>query len=419
MVLELKKTDFSLSNKKAVSKLIVTIILLGLLLTASVYAIQSSLNSGSPSAVLGQSYVPVPGALVSASGDNGSGGTIADGSGNYNMATYFGTGNYSVTASAPGYIDQQVDNVPVTSGAETTGVNIYLSVSGGISGKITDAVTGSPVADAIVTAYNATGTDTSGQTTFTDSNGNYQIIQNLASGTYNVAVDYAVGYLNNTLNNVQVTAGVMTSGQNLALVKSGVITGTITSTSTGAKLQGIDVFAESSDGVYAGFGSTNSAGVYTINTNLATGTYNLTESFPTGYITNTVSGVSVIAGQTTTQNIQLSPSGVISGTVTNVANGQPISDVSILVTSSTGGFGFATTDSSGNYMVNTDLATGSYTVEAIYDIQFSTYPSPVNVVAGQTTSGINFQFTVTLSGIISGQVTVSTGGPLGRRIRIC
>src|SRR5208337_3016983 len=109
MVLELKKTDFSLSNKKAVSKLIVTIILLGILLTASVYAIQSSLNNGSSIAVLGQSYVPVPGALVSASGDNGSGGTTADSSGNYNIATYLGTGTYSVTASAPGYIDQQVD----------------------------------------------------------------------------------------------------------------------------------------------------------------------------------------------------------------------------------------------------------------------------------------------------------------------
>jgi len=390
--------------------MLVTIILLGILVTASVYAVQSSLNSGSSKTVLGLTYVPVPGAIVSASGDSGSGGTIADSSGNYNIATYLATGNYSLTASAPGYIDNQINNVAVTSGAETTGVNIYLSVSGGISGKVTDKTTGAPIANAIVTAYNATGTDNVGQTTFTDTNGNYQIIQNLASGTYNVEVDFATGYLNTTLNGISVTAGAMTSGVNLALLKSGVFTGTITS-AAGANLQGISVYAESSDGVSAGFATTNSAGVYTINTDLATGTYNITEFFPTGYLTNTVSGIAVTAGQTTTKNIQLSPSGVISGTVTNIANGQPIADVSIIVSSTSNSGGFGSTDASGKYQVNTDLPTGSYSVEAYYGGSIST-PINVNVVAGQTTGGVNFQFTVAASGTISGQVTISTGGPL-------
>ena len=310
-----------------------TAILLAMLAGASIYAFQSSFNGSPARDVLGQSYVPVPGAFVSASGDNGSGLALADSAGNYIITSYLGTGNYSVTASAPGYIDQQVNNVAVTSGAQTTGVTIYLNVSGGISGQVTDAATGSPLPNVIVTAYNATGTGTSGQIAFTDANGNYQIIQNLGTGTYNVTVDYAPGYLYTTLSGISVTEGAMTSNVNFPLAASGVITGTVTNANSGATLQGISIEAVSADGAFYAFGVTNSSGQYTLNTDLPSGIYNVTELFPTGYLTNMVSGISVTAGQTTTQDIALSPSGVISGTVTNAANGQPISGVSIIVTS--------------------------------------------------------------------------------------
>ena len=115
-------------------------VLLGILIGASVYAIQSANNNQSYKAAFAQTYVPVPGALVSASGDGGSGGALADSSGNYLISTYLGTGTYSVMASAPGYIDGQTDNVAVTSGAQTANVIVYLSVSGGISGQVTDSV---------------------------------------------------------------------------------------------------------------------------------------------------------------------------------------------------------------------------------------------------------------------------------------
>jgi hypothetical protein len=401
-----------LLKNKITGNLLITILLVGVLAGISIYAFQSNLSRQASNVVYGQSYVPVPGALVTASGDNGGGYSVADSNGMYDITSYLDNGSYSVMASASGFIDQQIDNINVTSGAETTNVNIILSVSGGISGQVTDAATGAPISGAIVTAYNATGTDTSGQTTSTDSNGNYQIIQNLATGTYNVTVEFATGYIDQTLSEISVTAGAMTSNVNFALAASGVITGTITDANTGADLQGIDVFAESVEGAFFASGVTNSAGQYTLNTNLATDTYNVTESLPTGYLTNTASGISVTAGQTSTVNIALSPSGVISGTVTNIANGQPISGVSIFVSSASGGFGFATTDASGNYQVNTDLATGSYTVEAFYDSQPPGTNPSVSVVSGQTTPNINFQFTVPQSGTISGQVTSSTGGPV-------
>ncbi len=399
-----------LRKNNAAAKLLITIVLLGILVGASIYAFQASINNENTKTVYGQSYVPVSGAYVYASGENGTGSAVADSQGKYNITTYLGTGNYSVTASAPGYLDQQVDNINVTSGSETTGVNIYMTLSGGISGNVTDAATGSPLPDVMIRALNATGTNS--EYAFSDAKGNYQIIQNLPTGTYNVTVEFATGYLYTTISDVSVTEGVMTTGVNFALSASGVINGTVTAANTGAALQGILVEAENVNGAYAAFGITNAAGQYTLNTNLPTGTYNVTEFFPTGYLTNTISGVSVIAGQTTTQDIQLHPSGIISGTVTNSANGQPIPDVTILATSSSGNGGFATTDASGNYQVNTNLNTGNYTVEALYGSQFQTYPTNVTVTAGQTTSGIDFTFTVTPSGTVTGQVTSSAGGPV-------
>ena len=155
---------------------------------------------------------------------------------------------------------------------------------------------------------------------------------------------------------------------------------------------------------------TNPAGQYTLNTNLPTDTYNVTELLPTGYLTNTVTGIAVTAGKTTTANIALDPSGVISGRVTNIANGQPISGASIEAISGSF-FGLASTNSSGYYQVSTDLGTGTYVVDASYGSSFATNSS-VSVVAGQVTPNVNFQLTVTPSGTISGQVTSLTGGPV-------
>jgi hypothetical protein len=398
-----------LLKNKIAANLLITIILVGLIAGISITAFQTSFNNKSSQVVYGATTFPVSGAYVSASGDSGSGSAIANAQGQYSITSFLDTGNYSVVASAPGFIDQQVDNIAVTAGIETTNINIIMSVSGGISGKVTDAVSGSPLPGVIVTAYNASGTGTSGESGFTDANGNYQIIQNLLTGTYNVTIEFATGYIYATVSGILVTAGVMTNNVNFALVRSGVITGIITDSVSHVALQGIFVEGMSSNGAFSAFAITNSIGQYTLNTNLPTGTYNITELFPTGYIVKTVSGISVTTSQTTTQNIALDPSGVISGRVTNIANGQPISGASIAVTSGSF-FGVASTNATGYYNVSTGLVTGTYTVFASYGSSFSTNPS-VSVVAGQVTPNVNFQLTVTVtpSGTISGQVTSSTG----------
>jgi hypothetical protein len=401
-------------NRKITANLIITLLLIGLIAGISSFAIQSSLDNAKTA--YGQTTIPVPGASVTASGDAGSGSATANAQGQYSITTFLDTGTYSVIGSAPGYIDQQVDNIQVTAEAQTSNVNIIMNISAGISGKVTDAVTGLPVNFAAVAVESADGSIN--ENTFTDANGNYQIIQNLQTGTYNVTAEYflgTIGYLSQTKTSVVLTAGSMKSNENFALAYSGVITGTITDANSHALLKGIFVEAENVNGLYSGFATTDANGKYTMNYNLGTGTYNLTEFSPTGYLTNTVSGQAVTAGQTTTVNIALSPSGVISGKVTNTANGQPISGADVFVTNTLGTifYGSATTDTSGNYQVNTNLATGSYTVEAFYGISVVTYPSNVSVVAGQTSFNINFQLTVTVtpSGTVSGKVT-SSGAPV-------
>jgi len=110
-----------LFNKKLAANLIVTLLLVGALARIAIVTIQSSVNQETSKVVYGQPYVPVPDAIVDASGDNGAGYAIADNNGQYDMTSGLLTGSYSVDASANGYIVQQLNNINVTSGAETTG----------------------------------------------------------------------------------------------------------------------------------------------------------------------------------------------------------------------------------------------------------------------------------------------------------
>ena len=404
-----------LKNKLAVN-LLLTILLLGLIAGVSINVFHSPLNNGNFQFAKAATLVPVPGAIVSATGGIvGSGSAVANSQGQYSITSFLDSGNYTVDASAPGFIDQQVNNVVVVAGSQTSNVNIVMNVSGGISGKVTDAVSGSPLSFAIVSVEKSDGSSTG--SAFTDSNGNWQIIQNLQTGTYNVTVQSyssTIGYLQVTRSAISVTAGSMTSNVNIALPRSGIITGTVTDAISSAALSGLSVEAVYPNGTYASFASTNSTGQYTINSNLPTGTYNVTVASPTGYFTKTVGSVSVTAPSTTTVNIALTRSGVISGKVTNSANGQPISGA-IISASFDSVSGYASTDVNGNYNISTDLTTGSYSVTAFYGSNFVTNPS-VSVVAGQTTANINFQLAVPSSGTISGKVTTSAGALSGASV---
>jgi hypothetical protein len=376
------------------------------------------LGSRTSNLAYGQSLVPVPGAQVTATGVNGTGIASANAQGQYNITSYLGAGSYQVTASASGYVDTTVNDINVSSGVETPNVNIVLQASGVITGKVTDALTGMPLQNAQVTAVNSTGAAIAPSAT-TDANGNYQINQSLPTGTYSVTVVYVSGvngYLNTTESGISVTAGATTSNVDVALPRSGVITGTITDANTQQPLQGITVVCQSTDGLYTDTAITNSTGQFVLQNNLPTDTYNLTEISPTGYLVNTLSSVSVTSGATTTENVALNPSAVISGIVTNYATGQPI-EGAYVYTLNVGGqtLAYAYTDASGNYTLNTNLPTGNYidSVYAVYEGQYGSVgiPGGLPLTAGQTAYNIDIEISIPPSGTITGTVT-DPGSPI-------
>ena len=363
--------------------------------------------------------VPVPNANVSTVGNNtgDTGSTTSDSNGNYRITNAFlETDTYNVTASATGFIDTTISNVLVTAGSETSGQNILMPVSGGISGKVTDAIGGAPLS-AYVYAKSGSYTGYSA----TDSNGNYQIITNLDTGTYNVSattvynallgIPLAAGYLDHTQTSVSVTRGVMTSNINLAMAHCGSIAGTLTDSVTNAPQSGDYLAVRNAvTGAYIPIMAlTNSTGGYVLNTNLATGTYNVSVTLPCpGHLPKTVGPISVTAGAQTIQNIAIDPSGGISGQVTS--GGQGVSGASVRADSNDFVYyGGSTTDSNGNYLINSNLGTGTYTVSVSYR-SATNQATGVSVAAGATTSGVNIALTIPATGSITGTVTSTHGG---------
>jgi hypothetical protein len=356
---------------------------------------------------------PLAGVYVSADGDNGSGFAITDSSGHYTMITGLKTGTYNLTTFAYGYITSEVGSVSVTAGQTTSGVNFDLLLSGGISGLVTDAVSQAPLNGSDVFANLSNGTGTFGFFGTTGTDGKYLIATNLATGMYNVSIYLAPdGYIRQ-MTTANVVAGVETKNVNLALARSGILSGKVAAPN-GTGLFGIDVIASSGTS-YFGSATTDSAGNYRIATGLGTGSYNVYASGD-GNFTLYTGNVAVTAGQETSGiNMELTPvttpptpSGTIAGRITDQSN-NPIGFASVTASGSSG-TGFGETDSNGYYNVSSGLGNGNdYNVTATasgyYD---ASYPTLVSVTVDQTTSNINIQMTAQPAqnfGTITGTVT--------------
>ena len=352
------------------------------------------------------SGVSVAGAMVVASGSQGYGYATTNALGQYSITEGLKTGTYNVSAIAEGYLIKEIKNVLVTVGQETPNINFYLSLSGGISGKVTDAVSGLPLQNIFIVAIISNGTY--GWQAVTDADGNYHIITNLPTGTYNVTALLPEGHIGKTVSGIAVTAGAEVTGVNLALERSGIISGRVTATPSGAPLESATVTAASGDGHYVGSATTNGTGYYRISSGLGTGTYNVVAMY--GFSFGQVTGVSVVAGsETSNVNIAIAvsppPSGMISGKVTDMS-GNPLVDATVTAEGPAGS-GSATTDENGDYLISSGLGTGTYTVEASAFGYSPKNVSGVSVTVDQVTPNINFQLSripPEQSGRISGTV---------------
>ena len=398
-------------KRKLVADFMVLMVLLSVFASISALTLSSSSKKVFSGVVYAAPSIPLEDAYVTASGPEGYGSASTDSSGHYSITEGLMTGNYTVTASAHGYLDAEIENVSVTGGLETSNVNFMLNVSGAISGKITEVGTALPLQSVWVTAESSVSGGIS-ETDFTDANGDYFIYTNLPTGTYNVTASYSTGHITKDTTGISVTAGIETKNVNLALDKSGIISGTVTDSISSLPVPDIAIFVSTAAGAFSGYALTNSSGKYRVNMNLATGSFNISVLYPEGYISKEVSGIAVTAGLETTADFTLDPSGIISGRVTALSGGQPVANASVSAYSA--GFDFfgsADTDAAGYYRIASGLGTETYTVMASLGSDFN-MTTGVNVVAGSETSDVNFQLTITPTGTITGRVTNTTGSPI-------
>jgi hypothetical protein len=285
----------------------------------------------------------IAGATVSLSGPT-SASTTADASGNYSFSG-IPAGTYTVTGTASGYKARSYSGVIVTSG-QTTTQNVELTTTGRVTGTVTGAG-GAALSGATVTLQggNLPTTDT----VTTDATGSYTSNWD-PIGTYTVTCS-AAGYADQTVGGVSITTGGLTT-VNCALSNTGTLTGVVTNLNNGGAISGATVS-------YSGGSTTTDAtGRYTF-TGVSSGTYSVTAT-ASGYKARTYSGVTVTAGVTNTQDIQLTTTGRVTGTVT--AGGAAVSGATVtlqggnLSTTDT-----VTSDSTGHYTSNWDPI-GTYTV---------------------------------------------------------
>jgi len=200
--------------------------------------------------------------------------------------TDIASGSYKMKAEAVLTNDAKPDN-----NLKTRDVFINLPL-GTIAGTITNASNGLPIEGASVTTDNYTNT--------TNADGHYTITDVLA-GTYTVTAS-ATGYESSPQTDITVTAGETTT-LNFTLTPlptTGTITGIVTDSSTGEPIANAILTVNDMST------TTNSSGAYVIS-NVLAGTYTVTAS-ANGYEDSSQTDITVVAGQTTTVDFELTPS---------------------------------------------------------------------------------------------------------------
>jgi thermitase len=326
--------------------------------------------------------LPIVGVTVS----DGSRTVLSDASGQYTISDV-PPGSYQVVARKEGY---ESSSLTVAVLEETTAVaNLPLTriiLLGAITGAVTDAGDGSPVAGATVTD----GT----RTVLTDATGQYTI-SDVPPGTYEVVAGKE-GYESSSLTVTVLEEATTVADFSLSqIVVFGSITGSVTDAEDGSPIPDAVV----SDGTRTT--TTDATGKYTI-ANVPPGTYQVTAS-KSGYYSSS-SSVTVLAGATALANFSLSEiivPGSISGTVTSAKDGSPIVGATV-----TDGTRTTSTDAMGKYTI-ASVPPDTYQVTASKSGYYSS-SSSVTVLAG-TTAVASFSLTE-VPGAITGTVTSAKDG---------
>lgn len=337
--------------------------------------------------VLGATVTVNPGAITA----------MTDAAGAFAFALAPGT--YTVTSTATG-LGTATGAATIVAGAATA-VNVPLPITaaanGVLTGTITDAATGLPVAGVIVTAnpVPAPAAGTPAITAVTDANGNYAIA--VPAGSYTITAT-ALGFATTTTATATVvTAGANAAPANVTLTAgaNGTVTGVITDPVTGLPVVGATVTL--TPGGFTGI--TDATGAYSIQA--PAGTYTVSAT-ALGF--TAVPGTAIVAaGGAVAVNVTVTAAanGILTGQVIDGATGLPA--VGVTVTANPGGF-TAVTGATGSFSLA--VPPGTYTVTTtVLGFGNVTTATPVTVAAGATVPAGTTTITPAPNGTITGTVT--------------
>ncbi|GEM_PF-1990800 len=285
--------------------------------------------------------------------------------------------------------------------------------------------------------------------TMANSTGQFQLDSPLGSGFYNVTA-FSPGYVADNAATVIVNENGTTSAANLtvAMRPSAVISGIVTD-EQGRPVPGVVVSVGSPYNA-ANYDVTMDDGVFTLDTGLKSGTYQVyaykpeidisklafgqntgsdliglasasTTGIPalskntTGLVSANVSA-SLEDGKLTTLNIKMSRSDTISGTVTD-AKGNPLQGVAVFAFRDSGGRlemvnAMAITDSAGHYLIDNDISPGNYALVVPWTFSkgYTAGQTIVDVPFGSTGIQVHAgKITLQNSGSITGKVVDENG----------
>ena len=300
---------------------------------------------------------PLAGATVTlvdqANGESLAARTDADGT--YSMLSNLpASGTLYMIVTAPGYLGDFV-RPSLTAGSDAVSFTLTPNPVATVSGSVTDASTGSPVAGASVAIYS----DQSGQSLSATAagDGTYTLAYPLPiiPTAYHALVS-APGHLSKWLP-LALSAGSVSLSTSLAPTPAAHVSGAITDASTGGPVAGatVEIFADAS-------GQSVSA------TTAGDGTYAVDDPLPadvdqvslTGYhALVTAPGyvgawlqVTLASGRVAfSTQLTPDPAAALTGTVTDASTGDPVAGAAVTVLSPYTGetLGSTTTDASGNY----------------------------------------------------------------------
>ncbi len=253
------------------------------------------------------------------------------------------------TLSVSGALVTAGGTATVNSGQALTGVPLTLGPGSAISGQVFSQATNQPIAGATIEAFNVAGGGAEFDAT-TNAQGNYDL-QGLPPGVYDLVVE-AGGFARSVAKAVDVTAG--NAVQSFTFASEAAIGGEISLAPGGAGMGTLAVLAVPSGSTdpNQNYGTTSTVNSFSLN-GLPAGTYDVTLSLP-GYITQTVSSVTLAAGQTVDLGtITLAPASEVNGTVTSTDPNHPTAEMLVTAVQGTTVVGSAIADESGNFQIKT------------------------------------------------------------------